>query len=259
MSAKRVLQAISVLAALGLWWAATGSASAWSRCGWQVTVQSGDTLEDIATTCGVTVKQLRDANPHLWRYPYAGQVLIIPGGGEGGPDDHPWYSGGGTYVVQQGDTLGGIAILFGIPFRTLWALNPHVWNPNLIYPGQVIYLPGSYAGPYYGPTYYPPTPNPIQETALGYGPGYSGLRITYKHGLLIRTGPARTYPQIVSPLVSSVQDTVWRYRKNSVTVDREGFVWVEVTLPQTIAGYNTGWIIATNGLGEHHTWPYIDP
>jgi LysM repeat protein len=268
MEARRIFQVIMAVALLAASFAATDSVLAWSRCGSQVTVQSGDTLEDIAVTCGVTVKELRDANPRLYRYPYAGQVLVIPGGGDSGPDDYPWQPGGSTYVVQPGDTLGGIAMFYGIPLRTLLAANPQIWDPSLIYPGQVIYLPPAYGAPYhpyYQPapnpqTYYPPTQaSPIQETALGYGPGYSGLRITYKYGLLVRTGPARTYPQIVSPLLSSAKDTVWRYRKNSVTVDSEGFVWVEVTLSQPLAGYSTGWIIVKNGIGEYHTIPNIDP
>lgn len=263
MNAKRIIGAMMAAAILALSIATNGSVLAWSPCGSQVTVQSGDTLEDIAVTCGVTVKELRDANPHLWRYPYAGQVLVIPGGGEGRPHDYPWQPSGSTYVVQQGDTLGGIAMMFGIPYEALLAVNPQIWNPSLIYPGQVINLAmyyGNPGAPYYQPTYVAPTQaSPIQETALGYGPGWSGLRITYRYGLLIRTGPARTNPQIVSPLVSSAQDTVWRYRKGSVTVDSEGFVWVEVTLPQTIAGHNTGWIIVKNGLGEYHTVPRIDP
>ena len=268
MKAKRLIQAIMPVALLAASLAAAGSVLAWSPCGSQVTVQSGDTLEDIATTCGVTVKELRDANPRLYRYPYAGQVLYIPGGGEHGPHDDPWRPGGSTYIVQRGDTLGGIAMMYGVPFRTLLWVNPQIWNPNVIYPGQVINLPAPYAAPSYPyypppsspPAYYPPTQvSPIQETALGYGPGYSGLRITYKNGLLIRTGPARTYSQIVTPLVSSVKDTVWRYRKNSVTVDSEGFVWVEVVLPLPVAGYSTGWIIVKNGIGEYHTVPNIDP
>lgn len=47
----------------------------------------------------------------------------------------------GTYVVQKGDTLSGIASRFGITLSQLLALNPQITNPNLIYPGQVINVP----------------------------------------------------------------------------------------------------------------------
>lgn len=43
-----------------------------------------------------------------------------------------------TYVVMKGDTLGGIAIKFGMSLTDLRALNPQIKNPNIIYPGQKI-------------------------------------------------------------------------------------------------------------------------
>lgn len=43
------------------------------------------------------------------------------------------------YIIQRGDTLSKIASRFGIKdWRTLWARNPQIINPNLIYPGQRI-------------------------------------------------------------------------------------------------------------------------
>ena len=48
-----------------------------------------------------------------------------------------------TYVVQQGDTLWDISALFlDEPWRwpELWSVNPDVRDPNLIYPGDVLYL-----------------------------------------------------------------------------------------------------------------------
>lgn len=43
-----------------------------------------------------------------------------------------------TYVVKKGDTLGGIAIRFGMSLDTIKRLNPQIKNPNIIYPGQKI-------------------------------------------------------------------------------------------------------------------------
>ena len=47
-----------------------------------------------------------------------------------------------TYVVVSGDTLGGIANRFGTNWGILASHN-HIANPNLIYPNQVICIPGS--------------------------------------------------------------------------------------------------------------------
>jgi LysM repeat protein len=51
-----------------------------------------------------------------------------------------------TYVVQQGDTLSGIAQSFGISLADLEAANPQITNPDLIFPGQVINIPGTEPG-----------------------------------------------------------------------------------------------------------------
>lgn len=55
--------------------------------------------------------------------------------------------GNGTYTVQRGDTLSGIATKLGTPggWQTLASLNGLV-NPNLIYPGQVLKVYGGSAG-----------------------------------------------------------------------------------------------------------------
>jgi surface antigen len=50
-------------------------------------------------------------------------------------------SGDRTYVVVSGDTLGGIAYRFGTNWGSLASHN-HIANPNLIYPNQVICIPG---------------------------------------------------------------------------------------------------------------------
>ncbi|WP_426226292.1 LysM peptidoglycan-binding domain-containing protein [Pseudarthrobacter sp. DSP2-3-2b1] len=45
-------------------------------------------------------------------------------------------------VVEAGDTLGGIAVQFGVDLDALIAANADtVPNPDLIYPGQVLRLP----------------------------------------------------------------------------------------------------------------------
>lgn len=46
-----------------------------------------------------------------------------------------------TYIVMRGDTMWSIARKHGIKFEDLIIENPQITNPNLIYPGQIIYIP----------------------------------------------------------------------------------------------------------------------
>ncbi len=49
----------------------------------------------------------------------------------------------GAYVVQSGDTLGKIAQRYHTTINALIRANPQISNPNLLNPGDLIYLPGS--------------------------------------------------------------------------------------------------------------------
>jgi LysM repeat protein/GH25 family lysozyme M1 (1,4-beta-N-acetylmuramidase) len=51
---------------------------------------------------------------------------------------------GGTYTVRSGDTLSTIAARYGVSWQTLQQLNG-LRDPNKIYPGQVLRLPGASA------------------------------------------------------------------------------------------------------------------
>lgn len=257
MNSRRILQSVAAVALLAASFGSAAGVEAWSGCGGQVTVNWGDTLQSIAAACGTTVDAIRNANPGMTWVLAPGQVLYIPGPGSYPPPT------GGTYVVQRGDTLGNIAMRYGVWLRDLIAVNPQIWNPDRIYPGQVIYLPAySYATPkpytytprpY--PTYYQPTPRPAPTLA----PGYAWLRVTYAKGLIVRTGPGLNYPEIVSPYVGALKDTYWQYRIDSMTTDAIQFVWVEVRLSSLVQGYSTGWILARDGLGKYFTDPQIGP
>ena len=47
------------------------------------------------------------------------------------------------YIVQSGDTLYAIAQRFNTTIHSLLSLNPQITNPDLIYPGQLLNIPGS--------------------------------------------------------------------------------------------------------------------
>jgi spore coat assembly protein SafA len=48
-----------------------------------------------------------------------------------------------TYTVKSGDTLSAIAAANGVSLQSLEAANPQISNPDLIYPGQNVNIPGS--------------------------------------------------------------------------------------------------------------------
>lgn len=73
---------------------------------------------------------------------------VLPGGGGGAADAGQPSAAGEvdtvtrTYTVREGDSLGGIAQLFGVSQVTLAAMNG-ITNPNLIIPGQTLVIPSS--------------------------------------------------------------------------------------------------------------------
>ncbi len=105
------------------------------------TVQWGDTLSNIALRHGVTTWALAQANGiSVYQTIYAGQRLVIPGGGAAPAQPTP--ATGNTYTVRPGDTLGQIAQRFGSTVAALAQLNG-IANPSAIYPGQVLRLSGN--------------------------------------------------------------------------------------------------------------------
>jgi putative chitinase len=120
------------------------------------TIRSGDTLSGIAQRTGNTVNSLLSANPQI-KNPnliYAGQQLNIPDAKNAGnmagisvskannsPSESP-LANQGSYVIRSGDTLSGIAQRTGNTVNGLLSANPQIKNPNLIYAGQSLNLPG---------------------------------------------------------------------------------------------------------------------
>ncbi len=141
MAHKTLIRLVLLAAIVVGSFASAGSALAGGYCGATYTVQWGDTLGRIASICGVTVDAIYAVNPGLGGVIYAGQVINIPTSIAPAPYYPPAPYYGGTYVVQYGDTLRKIADRYGFSLYDVIAANPQIWNPNLIYPGQVINLP----------------------------------------------------------------------------------------------------------------------
>jgi LysM repeat protein len=116
-------------------------------------VQRGDTLGSIARRFGTTFTAIAQANnlanPNLI---LVGQQLTIPGatipddsdtdtGNQPDGGDDPG-TGGDVYTVNRGDTLNSIARRFGVSSTAIAQANG-ITNPNLIFPGQQLTIPGA--------------------------------------------------------------------------------------------------------------------
>jgi LysM repeat protein len=238
---KRFFQLLVVAAILVAAFAPSSAALASSSCASTITVQWGDTLSGIAVSCGTTVPAIQAANPGLGAWVYAGQVLYIPTGYT--PAPQPGY---GTYVVQWGDTLGKIAARTGVSLSSILAVNPQIWNPSVIYAGQVINLPAGSPPPYTPPQ--PPKPCNCPPAPVG---SLSTLKIDYKHGMYIRSEPNGKI------LASALNKETVYYYPGSVMIDGKWRVWVKVKLYPPTKGYYEGWLLVKDQFGTYFTDPQI--
>ena len=107
------------------------------------TVKSGDTLSGIADQFGTSYETLAQlngiSNPNDI---YVGQVIKVSGASS--TPNQTVSRAAGSYTVQSGDTLSGIAARYGTSYEVLAQLNG-ISNPNEIYVGQTIRLGGSAA------------------------------------------------------------------------------------------------------------------
>jgi len=133
-------------------------------------VQRGDTLFSIARNFGVTVQAILNANgltnPN---FIFVGQRLTIPTGGGSSGGSPPPATGGSTYVVQPGDYISLIARRLGVSVAAILAAN-NISNPNLIFAGQVLVIPGGSGGtpvPTSAPTSAPPSGTPVPPATGG--------------------------------------------------------------------------------------------
>lgn len=106
------------------------------------TVVTGENLFRIALRYGSTVEAIAAANGianiSLIKI---GQVLTIPNCTGGGSVPPPGGGVGQPYTVRTGDTLFRIALTYNSTVEAIARNNPAITNINLIFIGQVIYIP----------------------------------------------------------------------------------------------------------------------
>ncbi len=153
MSRKIIVQALIILPLLLALVGLPGYVAAGGVCGGTYIVEKGETVDSIAAKCGTLAANIYAANPGLGTL-YAGQSIIVPGSVYNGgsvivTSSPPIYytpvpSGySSIYYVQYGDTFSAIAYRFSVSVNALWAANPTIANINLLYIGQLLYIPYS--------------------------------------------------------------------------------------------------------------------
>ncbi|HUS15588.1 MAG TPA: LysM peptidoglycan-binding domain-containing protein [Chloroflexia bacterium] len=131
-----------------------GTAPAPAASGSGYVVQPGDNLSTIADRFGVSVAAMAQANGlgdsnFIW----SGQRLTVPGSGAApapapaapaAKPAAPAPATGGSYTVQAGDNLSGIAERYGVSVDALATANG-ITNRNLLLSGQNLAIPGKSA------------------------------------------------------------------------------------------------------------------
>ncbi|MGS2743908.1 LysM peptidoglycan-binding domain-containing protein [Halomonas sp. LS-001] len=121
-----------------------------------MTVQSGDTLGEIAQRVNVPIERLQRFNPDVDpRRLVVGQSLLIPFQQERAPLAGPY-----RYQIRPGDTFAGIARHFGVRTQSIINANPGV-SPTALRIGQLVSIPVS------GSSNRPATPAPSATAASG--------------------------------------------------------------------------------------------
>jgi LysM repeat protein len=139
---------------------------------------------------------------------------------------------GNSYTVQAGDYIAKIAQKCGVSSSNLIAANPQVSNPSLIYPGQVLNLPGSTV-PGVTSLKITPTSGSAGSTVSVSGGGWGA-------GSIVRVGPAKSGGDIVS--------------EQQVTANGNGVISASVVIPSSAAA-GERWVVKAfiPGVGANAT------
>ena len=105
------------------------------------TIRRGDSLWSLAQRFGTTVEDIAERNG-LQDYNSLGVGQVIKLWGVAPATPAP----GTTYVIQEGDNLSSIARELGTTVEEMQRVNG-ITNPSLIFPGQILKVPGEGVGP----------------------------------------------------------------------------------------------------------------
>jgi LysM repeat protein len=135
-------------------------------------IRPGDSLSGIAARYQTTVGALMQANPqiHSPNLIYAGAQLNLPGSSDSFQPAPS--SSGASYTVRPGDTLSAIGARFGVSYQSIARANG-LTNPNLIYAGQHLVIPGR-GTPAPTPAPAPPPSNSGPVSGIENRPGVRG-------------------------------------------------------------------------------------
>lgn len=158
-------------------------------------VRSGETLSEIARRFGVTLQEIIRANPQITDPDliFPGQRICVPT-----LPPPPECPDGRIVTVQQGDTLFRIAQRFGISLQALIDANPQITDPDVIFPGQRICVPGVAREPEIPPP--PPCPDGFLFTVRK-GDTLAGIARQFGISLqaLIDANPQIKDPDVIFP------------------------------------------------------------
>lgn len=106
-------------------------------------LQRGQTLPILAEIYGVSLGELKEANPELGdETPRPQEMIVIPEAETGSCRFRREEDCGGVdYIVQSGDTMTSIAAMYHVPLVALSRANPEITDIHRIVPGMVIHVP----------------------------------------------------------------------------------------------------------------------
>ena len=158
-------------------------------------VQPGDTLYSIARRSGMSLNSLLTLNGlSQSSVIYPGQTLKLSGASNATVASPVSYksaasstSTSGTYTVQEGDTLYGIARRSGMSLNTLLSING-LSQSSVIHPGQTLKLSGASNATVASPVSYKSTASSASTSGTyTVKAGDTLYRIAYNHGISLTT------------------------------------------------------------------------
>ncbi|AGW41691.1 lipoprotein [Leifsonia xyli subsp. cynodontis DSM 46306] len=127
-------------------------------------VREGDTVSGIAARFGLSTASVLALNGLSWKsLIFPGQLLALSGAAAPTTVSTPDRSPEATkYEVVRGDTISGIAARFGVKTATVLSANG-LSSSSLIFPGQLITIPGGSAVAVAAPAQAPAVPPAVNQ------------------------------------------------------------------------------------------------